>query len=140
VGKFAPGTIALLTPNGSVRQVADGIAFPNGMAVTPDNSTLIVAESYGRRLTAFEIAADGDLSNRRVWAILAAAFRTAFAWMRTVLSGTRMFPTNVACAFAKVVRCYKRLLSIAAASLACLGERTGGCCLWWLPSGMELSI
>ena len=54
----------------SARQVADGIAFPNGMAVTPDNSTLIVAESYGRKLTAFDIEADGGLSNRRVWADL----------------------------------------------------------------------
>jgi sugar lactone lactonase YvrE len=40
------------------------------MAVTPDNSTLIVAESYGKRLTAFDMAADGGLSNRRVWADL----------------------------------------------------------------------
>jgi sugar lactone lactonase YvrE len=47
-----------------------GIAFPNGMVVTPDNSTLIVAESYGKRLTAFDIARDGSLSNRRVWADL----------------------------------------------------------------------
>src|SRR3954447_14020888 len=69
-GEFAPGTIALLTPDGSARQVADGIAFPNGMAVTPDNSTLICAESYGKRLTAYDIAADGSLSNRRVWADL----------------------------------------------------------------------
>ena len=69
-GEFAPGTIAVLTPDGSVRQVADGIAFPNGMAVTPDNSTLICAESYGQRLTSFDIAADGSLSNRRVWADL----------------------------------------------------------------------
>ena len=69
-GEFAPGTIAVLTPDGSTRQVADGIAFPNGMAVTPDNSTLICAESYGKRLTAFDIAADGGLSNRRVWADL----------------------------------------------------------------------
>jgi sugar lactone lactonase YvrE len=68
--KFAPGMIALITPDGSARQVADGIAFPNGMAVTPDNSTLIVAESYGKKLTAFDIAADGSLSNRRVWADL----------------------------------------------------------------------
>jgi sugar lactone lactonase YvrE len=67
---FAPGIIALVTPDGSVRQVADDIAFPNGMAVTPDNSTLIVAESYGKRLTAFDIARDGGLSNRRVWADL----------------------------------------------------------------------
>jgi sugar lactone lactonase YvrE len=63
-----PGIVALVTPDGSARPVADGIAFPNGMAVTPDNSTLIVAESYASRLTAFDIAADGDLSNRRVWA------------------------------------------------------------------------
>jgi sugar lactone lactonase YvrE len=64
----APGIIALVTPDGSVRRVADGIAFPNGMAVTPDNSTLIVAESFAARLTAFDIAADGSLSNRRTWA------------------------------------------------------------------------
>ena len=68
--EFAPGIIALVTPDGSARQVADGIAFPNGMAVTPDNSTLIIAESYAKRLTAFDIAADGSLSNRRVWADL----------------------------------------------------------------------
>jgi sugar lactone lactonase YvrE len=64
----APGIIALVTPDGYVRRVADGIAFPNGMAVTPDNSTLIVAESFAARLTAFDIADDGGLSNRRVWA------------------------------------------------------------------------
>src|SRR5258708_7040377 len=69
-GEFAPGIIALVTPDGSTRQVADGVAFPNGMVVTPDNSTLIVAESYGRKLTAFDIAADGSLSNQRVWADL----------------------------------------------------------------------
>jgi sugar lactone lactonase YvrE len=67
---FVPGTIALLTPDGSARQVADGVAFPNGMAVTPDNATLIVAESYGKKLTAFTIDADGGLSRRRVWADL----------------------------------------------------------------------
>jgi sugar lactone lactonase YvrE len=69
-GEFAPGTIALLTPDGAARQVADGIAFPNGMAVTSDNSTLIVAESYGKKLTAFDIAADGSLSDGRAWADL----------------------------------------------------------------------
>jgi sugar lactone lactonase YvrE len=68
--EFAPGIVALVTPDGSARQVADGLAFPNGMLVTPDNSTLIVAESYAKRLTAFDIAADGSLSNRRVWADL----------------------------------------------------------------------
>jgi len=69
-GEFAPGIIALVTPNGEVRQVADGLAFPNGMAVTPDNSTLTIAESFAGRLTAFDVADDGSLSNRRVWAEL----------------------------------------------------------------------
>jgi sugar lactone lactonase YvrE len=69
-GEFAPGLIALVTPDGRVRQVADGLAFPNGMAVTPDNSTLIIAESYGGVLTAYHIAPDGDLTNHRVWADL----------------------------------------------------------------------
>jgi len=69
-GHFAPGMIALLTPDGSARPVADGIAFPNGMAITPDNSTLIVAESYGQKLTAFQIAADGSLSEPWSWADL----------------------------------------------------------------------
>jgi sugar lactone lactonase YvrE len=73
-GEFSPGFIALVTSDGSTRLVADGIAFPNGMVVTPDNSKLIVAESYGKRLTAFDIAADGSLSNRKVWADLIDGF------------------------------------------------------------------
>jgi sugar lactone lactonase YvrE len=60
--------IALVTPGGSARQVADGLAFPNGMLVLPGGSTLIVAESFAKRLTAFDIDADGGLSNRRLWA------------------------------------------------------------------------
>jgi sugar lactone lactonase YvrE len=67
---FRPGVIALVTPDGSARQVADGLAFPNGMVVTPDNKTLVVAESFSGNLTAFDVAADGSLSNRRVWAAL----------------------------------------------------------------------
>src|SRR5262244_1234024 len=66
--KFSPGIIVLVASDGSVRPVADGFAFANGMAVTADNSTLIVAESYGKKFTAFDIADDGQLSNRRTWA------------------------------------------------------------------------
>ena len=61
-------TIAVVTPDGSARTVADDIAFGNGMAITPDGSTLIVAESHANRLSAFDIAPDGELSRRRVWA------------------------------------------------------------------------
>jgi sugar lactone lactonase YvrE len=60
-----PGLIVLVTPDRTVRQVADAIAFPNG-----DNRTLIIAESHGKQLTAFEISDNGSLSNRRVWAEL----------------------------------------------------------------------
>lgn len=72
-GFGTPGIIALVTPDGSVHQVADDIAFPNGMAVTPDNLTLIVAESHGNCLTAFDMNEDGSLSNRRIWAALPGA-------------------------------------------------------------------
>jgi sugar lactone lactonase YvrE len=64
----APGKIALITADGEVREVASQIAFPNGMVVTPDNRTLVISESFASRLTAFDIADDGSLSNRRVWA------------------------------------------------------------------------
>jgi sugar lactone lactonase YvrE len=68
--EFAPGSIVLITPDGSARRAAGDVAFPNGMVVTPDNRTLILAESYASRLTAFEIAPDGSLGDRRVWAEL----------------------------------------------------------------------
>jgi sugar lactone lactonase YvrE len=68
--EFRPGHVFLVPEDGPVRQVADDIAFPNGMAVTPDDATLIVADSYRNRLVAFDIGADGGLSGRRVWAEL----------------------------------------------------------------------
>ena len=63
-----PGYIKLLTPDGNLRQVADDIQFPNGMVIAPGNRTLIISESFAGRLTAFDIAPDGGLSNRRTWA------------------------------------------------------------------------
>ncbi len=66
----AAGTVAVIRPDGEMRQVTGDVWFPNGMAVTPDGRTLIVAESYASRLTAFDIGQDGGLSNRRVWADL----------------------------------------------------------------------
>jgi len=64
----APGFIAVINSDGAVRQVADELAFPNGMAVTEDNSTLIIAESFAGKLTAFDISDDGSLENRRTFA------------------------------------------------------------------------
>lgn len=68
--EFRPGIVAMISPDGSARRVADGLAFPNGMLIMPDGQTLIVAESYARQLTAFDIQADGSLANRRIWAAL----------------------------------------------------------------------
>ncbi len=69
-GEFAPGIVALLRPYGVAEVVAEDVAFPNGMAITPDGSTLIVADSYAKELIGFDIAADGSLADRRTWADL----------------------------------------------------------------------
>jgi sugar lactone lactonase YvrE len=63
-----PGSIVLVTPDGPARIVAEGLAFPNGMVITSDGQTLIVAESHGACLTTFHIAPDGSLGDRRAWA------------------------------------------------------------------------
>ena len=67
-GEPGPGLVVRITPQGDVRTVAEDLAFPNGMAITADGATLIVAESHGNRLTAYAIDANGDLADRRVWA------------------------------------------------------------------------
>lgn len=63
-------TMVMVTPDGESSVVADGLQFPNGTVITPDGKTLVVGESWGQRLTAFDIADDGTLSNQRVWAEL----------------------------------------------------------------------
>jgi sugar lactone lactonase YvrE len=65
---FAPTVLLLVTPQGEVRVAAEDMHFPNGTVLTPDGRTLIVAESYGQRLTAFDVGSEGELSRRRVWA------------------------------------------------------------------------
>jgi sugar lactone lactonase YvrE len=69
-GEPTPGTVQVVRPDGSTRQVADDVWFPNGMALTDDGATLVVAESYRNRLSAYDAAADGSLTNRRTWAEL----------------------------------------------------------------------
>ena len=85
-----PGSILLVTPNGDVRIVADELAFPNGMAITPDGQTLIVAESYAARLTAFDITPDGSLVHPRTWASFAPS--TTAGAEEVTPDGTRWTP------------------------------------------------
>jgi len=73
----APEVLANLTrvdPDGSVSTVARGFAFPNGAVITPDGLTMVIAETRAKRLTAFDIADDGSLSKRRIWADLGPHF------------------------------------------------------------------
>ncbi len=72
-GAPTPTCLILVEPDGRARVVAEDLVFPNGMVITADGRTLIVAETFASRLTAFEIAADGSLSNRRIWAELGGA-------------------------------------------------------------------
>lgn len=68
-----PAAMILVTPDGKARPVAEDLLFPNGTIITPDGRTLVVGESWGSRLTAFDIGDDGSLSNRRTWATLSGA-------------------------------------------------------------------
>jgi len=71
-GERKPAKLARVDPDGTVSLAADELMFPNGTMITPDGNTLIVGETFAERLTAFDIGADGALSNRRVWAQLGA--------------------------------------------------------------------
>jgi sugar lactone lactonase YvrE len=62
--------LARVDPDGSIHVAAEDLRFPNGTVITPDGRTLIIAETLGLRLSAFDVASDGTLSNRRVWAKL----------------------------------------------------------------------
>lgn len=70
LGDHPTAVLARVDPDGTVSAAAPDLHFPNGSVITPDGSTLIVAETLGMRLSAFDIAPDGSLGNRRVWADL----------------------------------------------------------------------
>jgi len=65
---FAPAALAMVSPAGEVSVAAEGLAFPNGAVLTPDESTLIVGQTFASDYRAFDVAADGSLSNSRQWA------------------------------------------------------------------------
>lgn len=67
-GELAAAELILVHPDGRAQVVADELLFPNGMVITPDGATLIVGETFGARLSAFSIGADGSLGPRRTWA------------------------------------------------------------------------
>ena len=69
-----PATLAMIHPDGRVVPAATDLLFPNGIVISPDGGTLIVAETFARQLTAFDRAPDGTLSRRRVWAALGDVF------------------------------------------------------------------
>jgi len=66
--------LARLDPDGSVHRAAEDLLFPNGMVISPDGKRLIVAETFANRLTEFDVAADGALGNRRLFATLDGRF------------------------------------------------------------------
>ena len=66
--ELEPASLILVEAGRAPREVASGLIFPNGTALSADGKTLIVAESFAMRLTAYDVAADGTLSGRRVWA------------------------------------------------------------------------
>ncbi|HXR25165.1 MAG TPA: SMP-30/gluconolactonase/LRE family protein [Candidatus Binataceae bacterium] len=68
-----PAELILVNPDGSTRVAADGFDFPNGTVISPEGNTLVVGESMGHRLTAFNIQSDGSLTNRRPFADLGEA-------------------------------------------------------------------
>lgn len=72
-GQPTKADLALVHPDGRVEVAAEGLSFPNGTVITPDGGTLIVGESFGACLTAFDIGEGGRLANRREWARLEGA-------------------------------------------------------------------
>jgi sugar lactone lactonase YvrE len=66
----ASGLVVLVRPDGTFGQVADGLRFPNGMALVDEGRTLVVADSHARELVGYDVGQDGALSDRRVWAAL----------------------------------------------------------------------
>jgi len=105
-GEFAPGLVVLVTPEGNVSQVADDLAFPNGMAISPDGSMLVVAESYANRLgsllwtsAATVTSATGACGRRRP-----VTTRTESAWMPRAPSGTPTSATSTVFVCARAAR------------------------------------
>jgi sugar lactone lactonase YvrE len=131
-GERPNGSLVLVDPDGRARLVAEQLAFPNGVAVTPDGSTLIVSETFAGCLTAFDVATDGSLRNRRVWADLPGAHPDGLCldsdgavWVASFLEGEFLKVTEGGAIVERIVVADRWALS------CCLGGddgRTLFCC------------
>jgi sugar lactone lactonase YvrE len=130
--EFRPGIIALVTPDGSAREVANGIAFPNGMVVTPDGSSLIISESFAGKLTAFGIAEDGVCRTGATGR--AASVPTGSASTPRARSGPDPEGPG-ACGLARAARSWTGSSWTSCRSHACSAVPTGGRCSSWLRTG-----
>ncbi len=127
-GDVQPGVVALVTPEGAARVVADDIAFPNGMAVTADSRTLVVADSYRHSLVGFDIADDGSLSGRRVWADLGDAAPDGICLDAEGAALVRRRPAPALRAGApRAARC-SQTVELDRGGFACMLERTAATC------------
>ena len=131
----APGFVAVITGDGAVRRVAENLAFPNGMAVTPDDSTLIVSESFAGTLTAFDIEPDGGLSGRRVWAALPGDGIVLDADGAVWTPGLGRERARAAYASPRAGRCWTRFRWTGPDSRARSAARTAGRCSCSRPTG-----
>ena len=130
-----PGIVVYLGLKGSVREVADGLQWPNGMALVDGGRTLVVADSHAQQLVGFDVAENGALSGRRVWACTSSTRPMASARTRTEPSGSRACRARTAYAFERAARCSIPSPPIAAASPACSVGMTVGRCSSPPPSG-----
>ncbi len=139
---LTPAGLLRVDPDGTVTKVAGDLWFPNGSVITEDG-TLLVDETFGNRVTAFDIAEDGTLANRRTWAkfgelpgdrelgkMLAqvVALPTAAAWTRTARCGSPTASTAGSSGCGRAARSPRRSSSAPASSPACSAEPTAAPC------------
>ena len=138
-GEPAPGSVVLVTAAGAVRTVAGDLAFPNGMAITADGGTLVVAESHASRLTAFDIGPDGGLGDAGSGPTPPATTRTGSASTTRARSGTPTWRPGAACGYARAARCWRRSSWTGGPSPARSAGATIRSCTWSASSGVPRS-
>jgi sugar lactone lactonase YvrE len=90
--RIAPTCLILVRPDGRVETAANGLVFPNGVVLADSGRTLLVAETFAARISAFDVAADGTLSNRRLWASFA---EREFATLEESITSGALLPDGM---------------------------------------------